>query len=74
MSSSAPDIPLQFMRPEMKYAVMNWLVTLGLPARITHGVLQNWGEAMGVEISPSDYAMIDKHLIARVVEPRPAQG
>jgi hypothetical protein len=67
------EIPLRFWDSRMKYALMNYLVNLGLPARIARGVLQSWGEAMGVEITSSDYQMIEQHRITQVVEPRPGQ-
>lgn len=62
MASLLPNVPLQYMNPRMKYALMNYLVGLGLPARVMREVLQQWGEAMGVQIDPSDYEMLNQHL------------
>lgn len=63
MASSLPDIPLEFLNPRQKYALMNYLNGLGLPARITRGILHEWGAALGVEITSSDDDLMDKHLL-----------
>jgi len=60
MASQVPEIPIEFMSPDKKYALMNWLVGLGLPARIARGVLQQWGEALNVTIDPSDYQIVQQ--------------
>lgn len=73
MSSPVPDIPARFIDPRMKYPLMQWLVSLGLPARVTRGVLQHWGVTVGVAITPVDYQMIEQRQITPVVEPRPEQ-
>ena len=69
MPSLLPDIPLRFFDPQQKYALINYLVLLRLPARISRQVLQQWGEQMGVEISAGDYALIDHHLRTEAVQP-----
>jgi hypothetical protein len=62
MSSLLPEIPLEYMNPAKKYALMNYLVTLGLPARIARTVLQQWGESLNVELDPSDYQLLQNHF------------
>lgn len=62
MSSLLPNIPSHFMRPDQKYQLINWLVELSLPARVTRSVLQQWGEAMFVDVSAGDFALLDNHL------------
>lgn len=62
MASLLPEIPVEFMIPAQKYALMNYLVGLGLPARIMRQVLQQWGQALGVEITAGDYQLLDNHL------------
>lgn len=62
MSSLLPDIPLEYMNPARKYALMNYLVDLGLPARIMRTVLQQWGESLNVTIDPGDYALLQNHF------------
>jgi len=62
MASLLPEIPLEFMNPRQKYALMNFLVDLGLPARVLKLALQQWGEALGVDITAGDYQLLDNHL------------
>jgi len=62
MSSPLPNIPVEFFNPRQKYALMNYLVDLGLPARILRQILQQWGDALGVEITAGDYQLLDNHL------------
>jgi hypothetical protein len=62
MSSLLPEIPLEFMNPAQKYGLMNYLVTLGLPARIARTVLQQWGSTLNVTIDPSDYQLLNNHF------------
>lgn len=63
MASLLPQIPLEFMHPAQKWALMNWLVNLALPAHISRGILQAWGEEMGVQIDASDYALLNDHRL-----------
>ena len=62
MASPLPSIPVEFLNPRQKYALMNYLVDLGLPARIMKQVLQSWGESLGVDITAGDYQLLDNHL------------
>lgn len=63
MASLLPEIPLRFMRPEMKYALMNWLVSTDLPARISNEILRQWGAELGVTITATDYDLVGSHLL-----------
>ncbi|MGH9487148.1 MAG: hypothetical protein ACRD04_06100 [Terriglobales bacterium] len=64
MASLVPNVPLRFMLPSQKYALMNWLSKqLGLPGRISAQVLGQWGETLGVEISTTDYDLVRNHMI-----------
>ncbi|MGH9770094.1 MAG: hypothetical protein ACRD4Q_00090 [Candidatus Acidiferrales bacterium] len=70
MPSVVPNIPLVFMRPDQKYALMNWLAKqLGVPGRIAALVLEQWGAELHVEIWPSDYELVRNHMIVS-----PARG
>jgi hypothetical protein len=62
MASSLPDIPIEFMNPNKKYALMNYLVELGLPARIARGILQEWAASLNVQVDPSDYQLLQNHF------------
>lgn len=63
MSSLLPEIPIQYMNPSMKYALINYLVGLGLPARISRLALDQWGQALNVKISAGDYDLLNNHLV-----------
>lgn len=69
MASPLPNIPLEFMNPRQKYQLMNYLVNLGLPQRISRGVLQAWGAEFGVEITSTDYDLLNSHSL---ITPGPA--
>ena len=62
LASLLPEIPIEFMNPARKYALMNYLVGLGLPARIMRTILQQWGESLNVTIDPGDYALLQNHF------------
>src|SRR5579875_1283490 len=62
MADLLSEIPLDLMNPAKKYAVINYLVDLGLPARIARQILQQWGDSLNVTIDPGDYALIDNHF------------
>lgn len=70
MASVLPSLPVWLMDPRQKYALMNYLVNLGLPARITKQALQAWGDAIGVEITAGDYQLLDNHLRTGAAIPR----
>jgi hypothetical protein len=69
VASLLPSIPVEFLNPRQKYALMNYLVNLGLPARIMKQALKDWGESLGVEISAGDYQLLDNHLRTEVAIP-----
>lgn len=62
MANAIPDIPLEFMNPAKKYALMNWMLDLGLPQRIARGLLEQWAKSLDVELDASDYALINARL------------
>lgn len=62
MASVLPEIPVQYMNPRMKYALINYLVQLGLPARISRLALDQWAKALGVEVTAGDYDLLNQHL------------
>jgi hypothetical protein len=62
VASALPDIPIELMNPAKKYELMNYLVKLGLPARISRGILQQWGESLNVQLSAGDYQILDNRF------------
>jgi hypothetical protein len=62
VASLLSSIPIVFMAASRKYELMNWLAERGLPARIARRVLQEWGEALGVTLYPTDYELLDNHF------------
>lgn len=69
MASLLPEIPLEFMNPRQKYALMNYLVKLGLPQRISRQVLAEWGIAMAVDITSTDYDLLNSHSLVLPFQP-----
>lgn len=64
MASLLGNVPMEFMHPAQKYALMNWLSRqLGLPGRVGAQVLQQWGEHLGVTITATDYELVRNHLV-----------
>lgn len=62
MASLVSTIPLQFMDPKAKFALINWIAEQGFPARIGRDILQQWAAALSVTVYPSDYQLIDTHF------------
>ena len=48
------------MRPERKQAVIEWIRATALPSRFKRKLLQDWGAAVGVELSGPDYEAVTK--------------
>lgn len=69
MASLLPEIPLVYMNPRQKWQLMNYLVETHLPSRITRQVLESWGAEFGVDITSTDYELLDKHSL---ITPGPA--
>lgn len=62
MASLLPEIPVEYMNPARKYALINYLVGLGLPARISRLVLDQWAKALNVDVTAGDYDLLNNHL------------
>lgn len=62
MASLVSDIPLKFMDPQAKFALINWLVEQGFPARVSRRILQEWGEALHVTLNSTDYDLLNNHF------------
>lgn len=65
MASLLPDIPIEYMNPRQKWQLMNYLVETGLPSRITRQVIHAWGAEFGVEITSTDYELLNSHSLIR---------
>ena len=63
MASTAPEIPIQYMRSDAKFDVINWINTLHLPQRFARKLLQDWGEAVGVPLDSTAYELVSKGSI-----------
>lgn len=74
MASLLPNIPLEYMNPRQKYALMNYLVRSNLPARVARQVLQEWGNALFVEITSTDYDLLNNHSLVTPVPPEPGSA
>jgi hypothetical protein len=63
VSSTAPEIPIQYLRPDRKFQVIAWINTLNLPQRFARKLLQDWGEAVGVTLDSTAYEMVSRGTI-----------
>ncbi len=58
MASTAPELPIELMRPDAKYRVIEYIRGLKLPSRFARKLLQDWGAAVGVELNGTDYDLV----------------
>jgi hypothetical protein len=58
MASSADALPAELMRPERKQSVIEWIRATSLPRRFKRKLLQDWSEAVGVELEGNDYEQV----------------
>lgn len=58
MASTAPQIPIELMRPDAKFRVIEWIQGLKLPSRFARKLLQDWGEAVGVDLDGTAYELV----------------
>lgn len=63
MASTAPEIPLQYLRSDAKFDVINWINSLNLPQRFARKLLQDWSEAVGVGLDVTAYELVSKGSI-----------
>jgi hypothetical protein len=54
----AEVIPANLMRPDVKPQVIDWLRDTQLPSRFRRRLLQEWAEALGVELTGADYEAV----------------
>jgi hypothetical protein len=58
MASTAPSIPIELMRTDKKFAVIEFIKGLKLPSRFARTMLQDWGTAVGVDLNSTDYELV----------------
>ena len=66
MGSVANELPIELQNPSSKDRVIFYLRDLALPSRHKRGVLQDWGNTYGVEITPADYELVASPLSAGI--------
>lgn len=62
MASLVSQIPLEFMRADGKFPLINWLVEQGFPARISRRILQEWSNTLHVKVTSTDYELLNNHF------------
>lgn len=63
MASLLHNVPLEYLHASQKYAFMNYLVKSALPSRITRQMLEQWGAAVGVTLTSTDYDLLNSHSL-----------
>lgn len=58
MASLATHIPLELMRADRKLTVIEFIRDLGLHARIARQMLQDWGDAVNLDLNGTDYELV----------------
>ncbi len=58
MASTAPSLPIELMRSDAKYKVIEYIRGLNLPSRFARGMLQDWGAAVNVDLNGTDYDLV----------------
>ena len=58
MASVADEIPPELMEAWRKPALIEWIRGTGLPARFKRKLLQDWGVAVGRELTAADYEAV----------------
>lgn len=58
MASTAPSLPIELMRSDAKYLVIEYIRGLSLPSRFARQMLQDWGSAVAVDLNGTDYDLV----------------
>jgi hypothetical protein len=58
MESLVDQIPAELMRPERKTQVIEYIRATSLPSRFRRRLLQDWAQAVGVELQGADYQQV----------------
>ena len=53
-------IPANLLRAEVKPQLIDWIRDQRLPRRFKRKLLQDWGEVVGVKLTPEDYAKVER--------------
>lgn len=58
MASLATEIPPHLLNPAAKFKVIDWIKAKHLPSRFARLTLEDWGQAVGVTLYPTDYQLV----------------
>jgi len=58
MATLAEQIPKELLAPEKKAAVIEYIRATSLPSRFRRRLLQEWAQAVGVELTGADYQKV----------------
>jgi hypothetical protein len=58
MKNLADQIPVELMQQWQKGAVIAWIKATRLPSRFRRRLLQEWAQAVGVELTGADYQKV----------------
>jgi hypothetical protein len=58
MESLVDQIPVELMQPWQKAAVIEYIRATSLPSRFRRRLLQDWAQAVGVELQGADYEQV----------------
>lgn len=58
MANSATQLPIELMRSDAKYRVIEYIRGLRLPSRFGRQLLHDWAAAVGVDLNGTDYELV----------------
>ena len=58
MATLAEQIPKELLAPEKKAQVVEYIRATSLPSRFRRRLLQDWAQAVGVELTGADYQKV----------------
>lgn len=58
MANVADSLPPELLSPLRKAAVIEFIRDMRLPSRFRRKLLQDWSEAVGVDLSAADYEAV----------------
>ena len=58
MATLAEQIPKELLAPDKKVQVIDYIRATSLPSRFRRRLLQDWAQAVGVELTGADYQKV----------------
>ena len=60
MASLSDTIPIELLRGDRKFQVVEFIRGLKLPSRFARKLLQDWAEAVFIDLNSTDYEFLER--------------